>query len=75
MTFLQFHFVQKKNNHWKQREGDTWLREGSGIEKGEHDQVWGRGQERSLEGQENEWKCDATSRIERSGILQKVSET
>jgi hypothetical protein len=31
--------------------------EGRERVKGEHDQVWGRGrQERSLEGQENEWK-------------------
>jgi hypothetical protein len=35
-------------------EGPGWKR--GGEEKGEQDQIWGRGQERSPEGQKNEWK-------------------
>jgi hypothetical protein len=30
--------------------------EGRGRDKGEHDQVWGREQERSHEGQQIQWK-------------------
>jgi hypothetical protein len=43
------------------REEPGWER-GEGGEKGEHDQVLGWGQERSPEGQQNEWKY-ATSRV------------
>jgi hypothetical protein len=39
-----------------QREGGTYVREWRAREKGEQEKTWGGEQDRSLEGQENEWK-------------------
>ena len=38
------------------KKGGSWVGEMKGRGKGEQDQIWGRGQEKGLEGQENEWK-------------------
>ena len=45
----------KKQSH--ETEGGTWVGEGRGRGKREHDQIWGRGkQERTPEVQQSEWK-------------------
>jgi hypothetical protein len=44
----------KRNNYRMKREGGTWVEEERERGKGDQDQIWGRGQERSPECQENE---------------------
>jgi hypothetical protein len=39
-----------------QREIGTWVGEKRGRGKGREDQIWKRGQDRSLEGQDTVWK-------------------
>jgi hypothetical protein len=64
---LQFHLGARKSNHWRQREGGTWVGEERGRKKEEHDQVLDRGKRRELiVGQQKEWKY-ATSGGERMG--------
>jgi hypothetical protein len=45
---------REENNYGRQREGVMRVGEGKGRGIGEHDQVWGKRQERSPEGQGNE---------------------
>ena len=68
MRILQSHLENgrwgrgQQNNQGRQREGRTWVGEGRGGVKGEQDQVWGMGQERSSEGKENKWKYETARR-------------
>jgi hypothetical protein len=50
----------EESNHRRKREEGTWVGEGRRRGKGNMSKYWGwgvEGQERSPDGQQNEWKC------------------
>jgi hypothetical protein len=58
VRMFKFHLGREKKavTGGRGKERGIWVGKGRGRVKGEGDQVWGWGRQRSPEGQQNEWK-------------------